>query len=110
MTKKILFSALMLILYIAVGLGGYMFGESVLHMEVRDALILGVALFIAVIVITEGLSHRFKWNASAPPSAEEFLKKTKLTNHRQIVREYKKRGGQDDILAVLQKKNQENIS
>lgn len=108
MMKKVLISALMIIAYIAVGLGGYMFGESVLHMEVRDALILGSGLFVAVIVLTEGLSHKFHWNIHGSISAEEFLAKTKLTNQRQIVREYRKRGGKDDILAVMQKRQQEN--
>lgn len=110
MTKKIIFSGIMLVLYISVGLGGYMFGERVLHMELRDALILGSGLFVTVIIITEGMAHRFKWNASAPMSAEEFLSKTKLTNQRQIVREYKKTGGKDDILAVMQKKSSEKTS
>lgn len=107
MTKKIILSALMIVAYVAVGLGGYMFGESVLHMEVRDALILGSGLFVAVIIITEGLSHKFHWNLHGSISAEEFLNKTKLTNQRQIVREYKKRGGKDDILAVINKREQE---
>ena len=107
MMKKILISALMILAYIAVGLGGYMFGDSVLHMELRDALILGSGIFVAVIVITEGLSHKFHWNIHGSISSEDFLDKTKLTNQRQIVREYKKRGGKDDILAVMQKREQE---
>lgn len=107
MTKKIILSALMIVAYVAVGLGGYMFGEAVLHMEVRDALILGSGLFVAVIIITESLSHKFHWNLHGSISAEEFLNKTKLTNQRQIVREYKKRGGKDDILAVMNEREQE---
>ena len=107
MMKKILISTLMILAYLAVGLGGYMFGDSVLHMELRDALILGSGIFVAVIVITEGLSHKFHWNIHGSISAEDFLDKTKLTNQRQIVREYKKRGGKDDILAVMQKREQE---